>query len=566
MSTSPVELTPEYLRKHLIGADAPFCTPFGPRLMTYCDYTASGRTLTFVEKYLMRLQRHYANTHTEDDMSGRSMTRLLHDAEKTIKRLVGAGPDDCLIATGTGATGAITRLQQILGIYLPPATRQRIENLCETDLKTLQESLPVVFIGPYEHHSNEISWRDGLCEVVEVELDEHGHIDLNHLQLLLTDPRYARRQKIGSFSAASNVTGLKSPVHAIAALLHKHDALAFFDYAASAPYVPINMNPADATVEHNTRLDAIFISPHKFIGGPGSSGILVFNNRLYDRRLPPTVSGGGTVSYVAQHDHDFIDDIEEREKAGTPGVLQVLRAALSFEIKDRIGTDRIEAIEHRWLKRAFARWQANPRIEILGDPDPAQRVAIVSFNLRTANGKYLHPRFVTVLLNDLFGIQSRAGCSCAGPYGHRLLHIDENTSNTFRSLIRKGYEGIKPGWCRLGFHYAMDEAEVDFVIDAVEFIAEHGEDFLPWYKFCIKQACWKHINDNDDCPQLKLEDAFVEDDFCPQPLPVGVRKQLYNQYFEEARQWASQAPGQCCQHAVAELDESESVFFERFQL
>jgi len=239
---------------------------------------------------------------------------------------------------------------------------------------------------------------------------------------------------------------------------------------------------------------------------------------------------------------------------------------LSFEIKERIGTDTIETIEQQWLQHAFDRWQANPRIEILGDPDPAKRVAIVSFNLRTASGKYLHPRFVTVLLNDLFGIQSRAGCSCAGPYGHRLLGIDEATSNHFRALIRKGYEGIKPGWCRLGFHYAMDKAEVDFVIDAVEFIADHGEQFLPWYRFCIKQACWKHINDNDECPQLKLEDAFTEDDFCPQPLPVGVRKQLYNQYFEEARYWAQKAKGRGTQHTVADISGTEAVFFERFEL
>ncbi len=565
MSNEPKQLTPEYLRAHLIGADAPFCTPFGPRLMTYCDYTASGRTLTFVEKYLMRLQRHYANTHTEDDMTGRSMTRLLHDAESTVKRLVGATVDDCLIATGTGATGAINKLQQILGIYLPPASRKHIERLCRTELAALKKDMPVVFIGPYEHHSNEISWRDGLCEVVEVELDEHGHIDLNHLRLLLTDPRYASRQKIGSFSAASNVTGLKSPVHEIAAILHRYGALAFFDYAASAPYVPINMHPADATPEQDTSLDAIFISPHKFIGGPGSSGILVFNKSLYDRRLPPTVSGGGTVSYVAHHDHDFIDDIEEREKAGTPGVLQMLRAALSFEIKDRIGTDTITAIEHRWLRRAFDRWLPNKRIEILGDPDPACRIAVVSFNIRTESGKYLHPRFVTVLLNDLFGIQSRAGCSCAGPYGHRLLCIDEETSLTFRNLIQQGYEGIKPGWCRLGFHYAMDEAEVDFVIRAVEFVAEHGERFLPWYNFCIRQASWKHINDNDQCPQLKLEDAFDEDHFCPQPLPVGVRQQLYNQYFEEARHWAQKAEANHrAQRSVA--SEPESIFLERFQL
>ena len=532
------QITAEYLRQNIIGIDAPFCTPFGQRLMLYGDYTASGRTLNFIEKYLMRLQRHYANTHTEDDMTGRSMTHLLHSAEETIKKCINAGRDYRIINIGTGATGAINKLQQILGIYLPPATKKSLLDNMAVDFNANTEKLPVVFVGPYEHHSNEISWRDGLCEIVEVALDDKGHIDLNHLSELLQLPQYHNRKKIGSFSAASNVTGLISPVHKIAALLHRYDALALFDYAASAPYVEINMQPEDATAENNTCLDAVFISPHKFLGGPGSSGVLVFNQSLYNSQLPPTVSGGGTVSYVAEHMHDFFDDIEEREKAGTPGVLQILRAALCFKVKDEIGTQTIAEIEHRWLQKAFSRWNNNPLVEVLGDLDINQRVGIVSFNIKTAKGKYLHPKFVTVLLNDLFGIQSRAGCSCAGPYGHRLLNIDEETSESYRELIQKGFHGIKPGWCRIGFHYVMDEADVDFIIKAVEFIAEKGEQFLPWYDFCLKQASWKHINDNNDCPELKLDDAFDEDIMCPSPIPSGLRRQLYNQFIVEAHECA----------------------------
>jgi selenocysteine lyase/cysteine desulfurase len=531
-------ITPEYLRQKIIGVDAPFSTPFGQRLMLYGDYTASGRTLSFIEKYLMRLQRHYANTHTEDDMTGRSMTHLLHSAEDTIKQCVNAGDGYKIINVGTGATGAINKLQQILGVFLPPATRKSLQDNLAVDFDQLHNKLPVVFVGPYEHHSNEISWRDGLCEIVEVRLDDAGHIDLSHLQTLLKSPKYQGRKKIGSFSAASNVTGLISPVSEIAALLHKHDALALFDYAASAPYVEIDMQPADASKEYNTCLDAVFISAHKFIGGPGSSGVLIFHQDLYDTHLPPTVSGGGTVSYVAQHMHDFFEDIEEREKAGTPGVLQILRAALCFKVKDEIGTEQIAAIEHKWLKKVFSCWQSNDLIEILGDPDINNRVSIVSFNVKTRSGKYLHPKFVTVLLNDLFGIQSRAGCSCAGPYGHRLLNIDEATSESYRALIKQGFHGIKPGWCRIGFHYVMDKADVDFIIAAVEFIAAKGEQFLPWYDFCLKQACWKHIHDTDDCPQLKLDDAFVEDFNCSSPVPEGLRAQLYAQFLNEAHNFA----------------------------
>jgi selenocysteine lyase/cysteine desulfurase len=534
-------ITPEYLRQNIIGVDAPFCTPFGQRIMLYADYTASGRTLSFIERYIMRLQRHYANTHTEDDMTGRSMTHLLHSAEQTIKQCLNAGKDYRIINVGTGATGAINKLQQILGVYLPPVTKESLKNNLGVDFESENNKLPVVFVGPYEHHSNEISWRDGLCEIVEVNLDTQGHIDLVHLEQLLQQPNYQNRKRIGSFSAASNVTGLVSPVHEIAALLHKYDALALFDYAASAPYVEINMQPDDATKENNTCLDAVFISAHKFLGGPGSSGVLVFNKSLYNSHLPPTVSGGGTVSYVAEHMHDFFDDIEEREKAGTPGVLQILRAALCFKVKDEIGVKQIADIEHRWLEKSFAKWNSNKLIEVLGDLDINHRVGIVSFNIKTASGKYLHPKFVTVLLNDLFGIQSRAGCSCAGPYGHRLLHIDEATSESYRELIQKGFHGIKPGWCRIGFHYVMDEADVDFIIQAVEFIAQKGEQFLPWYDFCLKQACWKHIEDENDCPELKLDDAFIEDSMNSCPIPSSLRKQLYSQFITEAHNWAEKS-------------------------
>ena len=283
---SQAKLDPAYLRQQIVGVDSTFETPFGERLMVYCDYTASGRCLRFVEAYLQSLQRVYANTHTEDDITGRSMSQLLHEAEEAIKESVNAGPQGRIIACGTGATGAIDKLQQIIGVTLPPATRRNLGDML--DDAQLMETQPVVFIGPYEHHSNELSWRQSLATTVQVRLDATGHIDLAHLEELLQDPRYQNRKLIGSFSAASNVTGIRSDVRAITTLLHKYGAIACFDYAACAPYVEIDMNREPAFEGEDPSIDAIFISPHKFLGGPGSSGVLVFNERIYDRELPRT--------------------------------------------------------------------------------------------------------------------------------------------------------------------------------------------------------------------------------------------------------------------------------------
>ena len=539
----------EFLRSQVIGADAPVTTPFGERLMVYADYTASGRCLDLVEKYIQNIQRNYANTHTEDDISGRSMTQLLTQAERAIKDSVNAGPDGCIICVGSGATGAIDKLQQIIGVALPPATRLNLttmlrellgEEADERFAAYLRKHQPVVFVGPYEHHSNEISWRESLATVVEVNLAADGGIDLAHLERLLQEPAYRGRMRIGSFSAASNVTGMRTPVHEIAAMLHAHGALACFDYAASAPYVKIDMNPPPEAHAGDASLDAVFISPHKFLGGPGSTGVLVFNRRIYHSELPPSVSAGGTVDYVGPDGQDFIVDIEEREKAGTPGVLQVLKAGLAFQIKDAIGVDAIEQKEHELLQRTFRRWADNPNIEILGNPDPERRIGIVSFNVRDHRGRYLHPKFVTTLLNDLFGIQSRAGCSCAGPYGHRLLAIDHDTSEQYRKWIHKGYCGIKPGWCRVSLHYIMDAAELDFILDAVEFVAEYGYRFLPLYRFDLHTGAWTHQVDCDCLEGFSLEAALECKGYQSRALSPVARGHLYAAFLAEARQLAGE--------------------------
>ena len=543
MSNKPLD--PAYLRQQIVGVDSTFETPFGERLMSYCDYTASGRCLRFVESYLQSLQRIYANTHTEDDITGRSMSQLLHEAEECIKNSVNAGPNGRIIASGTGATGAIDKLQQIVGVALPPATRKNICDMlaeadtnisCEEIGKLFEQKQPVVFIGPYEHHSNEISWRESLATTVVVRMDATGNIDLGHLEELLQDPQYQNRIRIGSFSAASNVTGMRSDVHAISSLLHKHGAIACFDYAACAPYVTIDMNP-EAVGDEDPSIDAIFISAHKFLGGPGSSGILVFNERIYHRELPPSVSAGGTVDYVGLDGQDFISSIEEREKAGTPGVLQTLKAGLVFEIKDRVGVDQIHKRELELTARAFSKWGESDNVEILGNPDPAQRVGIMSFNLRTTKGNYLHHKFVTALLNDLFGIQSRAGCSCAGPYGHRLLDIDNDTSERYRGVVHDGYCGMKPGWCRIGLHWVMDDAEADYVIDAVLFLAQHGHLFLGLYDFDLCSGTWTHKHATASLKTFSLDDALSKDHSDSAVLTLSLRKQLYDHYMTEAHRW-----------------------------
>jgi len=313
---------------------------------------------------------------------------------------------------------------------------------------------PVVFIGPYEHHSNELMWREAMVEVVKIGLDQHGQIDLKNLQERLSDSKYKNRQKMSSFSAGSNITGLKTKVYDIARICHENNSFVFFDFAAIAPYVEINMNKDDTAY-----FDAIFFSPHKFLGGPGSSGILVFNENIYRQDLPPTVAGGGTVIYVGFNSHDFSKDIETREKAGTPPILQTIKASLAMELKENIGIKAIDEMEIRHKKYFFGELENIKNVEIIGSFPPKQRVPIVSFNIRH-NGKILHPKFVTKLISDLFGIQSRGGCSCAGPYGHILLGIGEEQSQKYRNLTLKGLEGFKMGWVRLNVHYIMAKEDV----------------------------------------------------------------------------------------------------------
>jgi selenocysteine lyase/cysteine desulfurase len=502
-----MRLSWDSIRNEVIGRDATVLTPYGERYITYADYTASGRGLYVVETYLQHLLELYANTHTEDDSTGRLTSNRLSSAESLIKRHLNAAEGYDLIAVGPGATGAIHRLQQILGIYISPVTRERIQQELDgiapgRDLGSICKG-PVVFVGPYEHHSNEISWREGLATVVEVELGDDGAISLVDLEEKLTDPQWNGRPKIGSFSAASNVTGIRTDVYAVARLLHRYDAKAFFDFSASAPYVTIDMQYDDSAY-----FDAVFFSPHKFIGGPGASGLLVIRDDLYRRDLPPTVSGGGTVRFVSATEQDYVEDVQEREKAGTPGILQTIRAALALDLKAAMDIERIHQREEELLRRGYQRFSEIDEIEPIVPLDHNERLAIFSFNVRWRGG-YLHPRFVVRLLNDLFGIQSRAGCSCAGPYGHRLLHIDPATSERYRHTIEVGEEGLKPGWVRLNFHYLMTDSEFEFVCDAIDFVGRYGVYFLPEYQFDLKSGAWTHRDDADEVEGIGIAEAVA---------------------------------------------------------
>ncbi|MEJ1386960.1 MAG: aminotransferase class V-fold PLP-dependent enzyme, partial [Candidatus Sedimenticola sp. (ex Thyasira tokunagai)] len=316
-----------------------------------------------------------------------------------------------------------------------------------------------------------------------------------------------------------------------------YNALAFFDYAACAPYVEIDMNPP-ADEAGDASLDAVFISPHKFLGGPGSSGVLLFNSRCYHSELPPSIAGGGTVDYVGPEGHDFVENIEARESAGTPGILQTIKAALAFEVKEAVGVGLIEARELEMIRQAMQRWESHPYIEILGNPDPQCRIGIISFNILGRSGSYLHPRFVTTLLNDLFGIQTRAGCSCAGPYGHQLLGINDEQASEFRAVIAEGHCGIKPGWCRLGFHYTFDKLEVEYILDAVDFVGSHGYLFLEQYRFEHDSGAWQHKDWQDDEPTLSLYDALQATAVSPEPETEHSRAAHYQENLERAGELA----------------------------
>ena len=467
--------------------------PFGERLITYADYIASGLPLIFIEAYLREVVLPaYANTHTEATFTGRQTGHFREEARQMIKQSVHAGADDILLFCGSGSTSAIDKVVRRL----------------EKEYRH-QPQKPVVFLGPYEHHSNLLPWREGEFEVVSIPVDADGLMDLMILEEKLQ--QYPHRRLIGSFSAASNVTGIMAPVERITALLHQYGALSFWDYAAGAPYMKIDMNPGGLTNK-----DAVFMSAHKLIGGPSTPGILVVKKHLFDTKVP-TCPGGGTVDFVTKTQQRYLDDLETREEGGTPAILDSIRAGLVFRLKDTIGTDYIENRECDYITRAFYRFKQHPNVYILGNTEVA-RLGFLSFQIRCA-GRFLHHNFVVTLLNDLFGIQTRGGCSCAGPYGHDLFNLSEAKSQAYMVELATGNAGIKPGWVRLNFNYFIPEAEFTFLVDAVLWAATHGWTLLKAYEFDPRNAQWhwrgyvtpvtslRHFLDYEPAQNLPEEDG-----------------------------------------------------------
>lgn len=486
----------EAVRRGVIGEDEAIETPFGLRRVTYADYTASGRSLSFIEDLIRgSVLPLYANTHTESSGTGLQTTKFREDARSIIGGSVGADRrEHVVLFCGSGCTGAINTLIECLELRVPAGPAERYGMLALIP----PAARPVVFVGPYEHHSNELPWRESIADVVTMPEDANGRVDLTALEGALGE-HADRPIKIGSFSAASNVTGILSDVRGISALLHRHGALSFWDYAAAAPYVTIDMIADE--------LDAIFVSPHKFVGGPGTPGVLVARRELFRNRVP-SAPGGGTVAYVNPTDHRYVSDIERREEGGTPDIVGSIRAGLVFQLKEAVGVEVIREREESFVHRAIHRWEQNPGIEILGSHE-LPRLSIVSFVVRHEE-RYVHHNAVVAMLNDLFGIQSRGGCSCAGPYGHRLLGIDLETSHAFEREIARGCEGIKPGWVRVSFNYFLTETEFDFVLDAVDLVASHGWTLLPRYRFDPLTGMWHHRDGHPEPPMSLTDVRYLE--------------------------------------------------------
>ncbi|MCB0474429.1 MAG: aminotransferase class V-fold PLP-dependent enzyme [Flavobacteriaceae bacterium] len=455
-------------RKEIVGIDQTFVSPYGEKKVIYTDWTASGRMYRSIEEKLVRdFGPFVANTHTETSVTGSAMTHAYHKARNIIKEHVHASKEDCLITTGTGMTGVINKFQRILGLRI----NEKLKEYTEVPDKVR----PIVFITHMEHHSNHTSWLETIADVEVIPYDDDGLISFEGFQQLLE--KYKDREfKIASVTACSNVTGIQTDYHRIARMIHKYKGFCFVDFACSAPYVDIDMHPEDP----QARLDAIFFSPHKFLGGPGSSGVLIFNNTLYTNTVPDH-PGGGTVVFTSPWgDHRYIKDIELREDGGTPGFLQTIRAALAIQLKESMQVEKILEREHELNAYIFKELTGIDNLHLLAEAHK-DRLGVFSFFI---DG--LHYNLGVKLLNDRFGIQTRGGCSCAGTYGHYLLHIDLDSSESFKHLVEEGCLIDRPGWIRMSIHPTITNDEIAYVCKGIKELAANFENWKDDYTYNAK--------------------------------------------------------------------------------
>ncbi|WP_294822886.1 aminotransferase class V-fold PLP-dependent enzyme [uncultured Flavobacterium sp.] len=471
-------------RQNIVGIGQEFVSPFGKQEIVYTDWTASGRLYRPIEeKMLNEFGPFVANTHTETTVSGTAMTNAYHEAKHIIKHHVNASDDDVLITTGSGMTGVINKFQRILGLKVPENLR-KFTNVPE-------EKRPVVFVSHMEHHSNQTSWLETIAHVEVIPACPEGLICLDSFKELLEKYK-DRTLKIASVTACSNVTGIKTPYHDIAKLVHRYNGVCFVDFACSAPYVDIDMHPADKEAS----LDAIFFSPHKFLGGPGTSGVLVFNKKLY-KNMVPDHPGGGTVSWTNPWgEHKYVDNIEEREDGGTPGFLQVIKTALAIKLKEQMGVANILEREKEIIDYVFERLGSIPGLNILAGQHK-NRLGVISFYI---DG--LHFNLGVKLLNDRYGIQTRGGCSCAGTYGHYLLHVDQEMSSYLTDKITAGDLIQKPGWIRMSIHPTTTNAEIQYVCDAIEAMAQDHAAWANDYTYNKNSNEFTHANSGGDANEM----------------------------------------------------------------
>lgn len=465
----------EKFRNNIVGINQDFDTPFGKQKIVYTDWTASGRLYRPIEeKLLNEFGPFVANTHTETTVSGTAMTNAYHEARHIIKHHVNAGADDVLITDGSGMTGVVNKFQRILGLKVP-------ENLKE--FTTIpEEKRPVVFVSHMEHHSNQTSWLETIARVEVIPACEQGLICLDSFKALL-EKHKDRTLKIASVTGCSNVTGIRTPYHEIAKLVHQYNGVCFVDFACSAPYVNIDMHPAD----EEAYLDAIFFSPHKFLGGPGTSGVLIFNKKLY-KNMVPDHPGGGTVSWTNPWgEHKYLDNIEEREDGGTPGFLQVIKTALCVKLKEQMGVENMLKREHEIIDYIFTQFNEVENINILA-PQHQERLGVISFFIDN-----LHFNLGVKILNDRFGIQTRGGCSCAGTYGHYLLHVDHEKSQYLTNKITEGDLIQKPGWIRMSIHPTTTNAEIEYVCKSIIELAKNHEEWGKEYDYNRSSNEFTHV-------------------------------------------------------------------------